>query len=164
MLRPLKAMEPAVRQYESVSPLLSVSWLKKAGVFIVVGCSWFVLHRAGSSLFHWPQESLDRLLFTSVLFGAIFVLFQFSYGRPQRLMIGQDFIEARTQIYSFRFKKRIRREQIKSISENKRGLYVRDRGKIAARILGLIFIPRSTFEYKEIRSELAQWAPINVKS
>jgi len=79
-------------------------------------------------------------------------------------MIGQDFIEARTQIYSFRFKKRIRREQIKSISENKRGLYVRDRGKIAARILGLIFIPRSTFEYKEIRSELAQWAPINVKS
>lgn len=71
------------------------------------------------------------------------VVYQFSYWLPQRLIIGHNFIEARTRTGSLPFKKRIGREQIKSISETRRGIYIRDRGKFAARILGLIFIPAS---------------------
>ena len=92
------------------------------------------------------------------------VCFQFSYWLPQRLIIGHNFIEARTEPVAFRSRSVLNGNKIKSISENKRGIYIRDRGKFAARILGLIFIPASTLEYKEIRSELEQWTPIQVKS
>ncbi len=157
-------MEPAVRQYDFTSPPINVSWPKKVGVFVGVGCLMFILRWAWNSFFHWPNESLVRALVTSVIFGAVWVVYQFSYWLPQRLIIGHNFIEARTRTGSLPFKKRIGREQIKSISETRRGIYIRDRGKFAARILGLIYIPASTLEYKEIRSELEQWTPIKVKS
>ena len=157
-------MEPTIRQYDSVSPPVSVSWPKKAAVFFAIAGLMFILRWALNGLFNWPRESLAHALSTSVLFGAIFTLYQFSYGLPQRLIIGHNFIEARTQTGSLRFKKRIGREKIKSILENRRGLCVMDRGKFAARMLGFVFIPATTLEYQEIRSELAQWASIQVKS
>jgi hypothetical protein len=61
-------------------------------------------------------------------------------------------------------KKRIYRERMKSIKENNRGIFVMDRGNFAARMLGFVFIPATMPEYQEIRSELAQWAPVKVKS
>jgi len=163
MLRLLKAMEPAIRQYDFTSPPINISWPKKVGVFFVVGCLMFILRWAGNGLFHWPHESLVRALVTSVAFAAVFVSLQFSYWLPQRLIIGYDFVEARTRTGSLTFKKRIGREQIKSISENRRGVYIRDRGKFAARILGLIFIPASTPEYQEIKSILSGWAPVQAQ-
>ena len=84
--------------------------------------------------------------------------------RGSRLILGKDFLESRAQYNGSAFKKRISREKIKAISENRRGLCVMDRGKFAARMLGFIFVPASMPEYQEIRSELARWAPINVKS
>ncbi len=80
------------------------------------------------------------------------------------LIIGDDFIEGRTRYNGFTFKKRIRREQIKSISENRRGLCVMDRGEFAARMLGFVSIPATMPEYEQIRSELAGWALIKMKS
>ena len=74
---------------------------------------------------------------------AVWVVYQFSYWLPLRLIIGHNFIEARTRTGSLPFKKRIEREQIKSISETKRGIDIRRSGKFAVRILGLIFIPAS---------------------
>jgi hypothetical protein len=89
---------------------------------------------------------------------------QFNYRLRQRLIIGHNFIEARTQTGSLRFKKRISREKIKSISENRRGLCVMDRREFGARMLGFVFVPATMPEYQEIRSELALWAPIKVKN
>jgi hypothetical protein len=156
-------MDPAVRQYDFTSPPINVSWPKKVGVFLGVGCLMFILRWAWNSFFHWPNESLVRALITSVIFAAVFVFMQFSYWLPQRLIIGYDFVEVGTRTGSLRFKKRIGREQIKSISENRRGVYIRDRGKFAARILGLIFIPASTPEYQEIKSILSGWAPVHAQ-
>jgi hypothetical protein len=156
-------MEPSVRQYDFTSPPINISWPKKLGVFLGVGCLVFILRWAWTGIFHWSNESLVRALVTSVIFGAVWVVYQFSYWLPQRLIIGADFVEARTRAGSFPFKKRIERDQIKSISENRRGIYIRDRGKFAARILGLIFIPASTLEYKEIRSILSGWAPVQAQ-
>ncbi|HEV7673870.1 MAG TPA: hypothetical protein VGQ12_05005 [Candidatus Angelobacter sp.] len=156
-------MEPALRQYDFTSPPINVSWPKKVGVFLGVGCLMFILRWAWNGFFHWPNESLVRALITSVIFAAVFVFMQFSYWLPQRLTIGDDFVEVGTRTGSLRFKKRIGREQIKSISENRRGVYIRDRGKFAARILGLIFIPARTPEYQEIKSILSGWAPVQAQ-
>ena len=156
-------MEPTVRQYDSTSPPVSVSWPKKVGVVFVVACLMFVLRWAWDSFFHWTDESLVRSLFMSVIFAAVFVFLQFSYRLPQRLIVGADFIESRTRTGILTFKKRIGREQIKSISENRRGIYVRDRGRFAATILGLIFIPATTPEYLEIKTILSGWAPVQAQ-
>jgi hypothetical protein len=157
------AMEPAVRQYDFTSPAVNVSWPKKVGLFVGVGCLVFILRWAWNAFFHWPNESVVRALLTSVIFAAVFISFQFSYWLPQRLIIGYDFVEVRTRSGWVTLKKRNGREQIKSISENRRGIYIRDRGKFAARILGLIFIPASTLEYKEIKSILSGWAPLQAQ-
>ena len=111
----------------------------------------FILRWAWNGFFHWPNESLVRALVTSVIFAAVFVFLRFSYWLPQRLIIGHDFVEARTRTGSLTFKKRIGREQIKSISENARGLRIMDRGQFAARMLGFVFVPASLPEYQEIK-------------
>jgi len=79
------------------------------------------------------------------------------------LIIGPDFIESRMRATLFRYKKRIRREQIKSISENARGLRIMDRGQFAARMLGFVFVPASLPEYQEIKSILSGWAPVQAQ-
>jgi hypothetical protein len=153
-------MEPADRQYDFTSPPINVSWPKKVGVFLGVGCSVFILRWAWNSIFHWPNESLVRALVTSVIFAAVWVVYQFSYWLPQRLIIGHDFVEVRTRT-GLPFKKRIGRKQIKSISETRRGVYIRDRGKFAAGILGLIFIPANRVPGDP--SILSGWVPLQVQ-
>jgi hypothetical protein len=157
-------MEANVRQYVFTSSPVSVSWPKKAAVVFVIGWLMFILRWAGNGLFNWPHESLVHALSTSILFGALYAFLQFNYRLRQRLIIGHNFIEARTQTGSLRFKKRISREKIKSISENRRGLCVMDRREFGARMLGFVFVPATMPEYQEIRSELALWAPIKVKN
>jgi len=80
------------------------------------------------------------------------------------LTIGDDFIESRTLLRWSEHKKRIGREKIKSISQNRQGLCVMDRGEFGARMLGFVFVPATMPEYQEIRAELAQWASIQGKS
>jgi len=114
---------------------------------------------------HWERESTASSLFMAVAFGAYFGLLPKQRWLPTggSLIIGDDFIEGRTQAKWFNFKKRISRQKIKSVLENRRGLCVMDRGEFAARMLGFVFVPATMPEYQEIRSELAQWAPIQVK-
>ena len=155
-------MEPAVRQYDFTSPPVSISWLKKVGLVFAVGCSMFILRWAWDRFSTGQTNPCCVRSLLSHVWGSV-VVYQFSYWLPQRLIIGPNFVEARTRAGSLPFKKRIEREQIKSISENRRGIYIKDRGKIAARILGLIFIPASTLEYKEIKSILSGWAPVQIR-
>lgn len=80
--------------------------------------------------------------------------------RGGSVVIGEDFVEGRTRARWFTLKKRISREKIKFILENKRGLCVMDRGKFAARMLGFVFVPATMPEYPEIKSILSGWAPV----
>jgi hypothetical protein len=135
-------------------------------VFVIGGLT-FILGLAGSYILHWPHESLIRSLFMPVVFAALFVFRPFNRWIPQgnsSVIIGHDFVEGRTRSSSFTFKKRIGREQIKSIFENRRGLCIMDRGEFAARMLGFVFVPATLPEYQEIKSELTQWVPIKVKN
>jgi hypothetical protein len=159
-------MDPAVRQYDFTSPPISLSWGKKVGMFFVIVCFTFGLRWAGDYMLHWPHESLIQSLFMPVVVGALFVFRPLNHWIPQgnsSVIIGQDFVEGRTRSSRFTFKKRIGRKQVKSIFENRRGLYVMDRGKFAARMLGLVFIPATLPEYQEIKSILSGWAPVQAQ-
>jgi hypothetical protein len=74
--------------------------------------------------------------------------------------MGENFVEGRTKARWFTFTKRIYRDRIKSISENKWGMCVMDRGQFAARMLGFVFVPATMPEYQEIRLILSGWAPV----
>jgi len=102
------------------------------------------------------QPVIDTLIMPAVV-GAWCAFIFFKGGS---VIIGHDFIESRTLLGRWTFNKRIGREQIKSMSENKRGLCVMDRGKCAARMLGFIFIHATLPEYQEIKSILSGWVPI----
>jgi len=158
-------MEAALRQYEIQPRVIHFSWWKRIALFFVFSCFAFGFRWIVDISLHWERESTLRALIMAVALGGLFAF------RPQRwfprgasIIIGDDFIEGRTQYNWSTFKKRIGREKIKSISENRRGLCVMDRNKFAARMLGFVFVPATIPEYQEIRSELAQWAPIQVKS
>jgi hypothetical protein len=106
------------------------------------------------------HQPVIETLIMPVVVGAWCAFTSFKGGS---ITIGQDFIEGRTLVGRWTFKKRIGREQIKAISENRRGLKIVDRGGFA-RMLGFVFVPASLLKYQEIRSELALWAPVKVKS
>jgi len=98
-----------------------------------------------------------------VVFATLLVFASFKRSQPKAAMtIGPDFIESCVRATWFRYKRRIRREQVKFISEGQRGLRVMDRGKFGSIMLGHIVVPATMPEYQEIRSELEQWAPIKV--
>jgi hypothetical protein len=159
-------MEPDVRQYDFTSSPVSLSREKKLGMFFVIGGLTFILGLAGGYILHWPHESLIRSLFSSTVAGALFVFRPFGYWIPpgnKSLIIGPDFVEVRTRTGWLTLKKRIGREQIKSISENRRGIYVMDHGKLAAKMLGFIFVAATMPEYQEIKSILSGWAPLQTQ-
>jgi hypothetical protein len=162
-------MEPAIRQYDfavTVRPI-SFSWQKKVALFFAVGCFAFGFRWMIESLLHWEHHSIIRALIEPIVLAAVFVFRPLNRWVPQgggSVVIGQDFVEGRTRTSWFTFKKRIRRDRIKSISENSRGLCVMDRGEFAARMLGFVFIPATLPEYQEIRSTLTQWAPLKAQS
>jgi len=159
-------MECAVHQYKIQPPEISSSWSKKTVVFFAVGFYMFSFRWIIESFFHWEHQPILEALIMPVVLGAYFAFLPFSRWFLQSgrsLIIGDDFIESRVQARWFRCKKRIRREQIKSISEGQRGLRVMDCGKFGSIIRGFIVVPATMPEYQEIRSELARWAPIKVK-
>jgi hypothetical protein len=159
-------METDIRQYEIQPRVIHFSWRTKMALFCGISCFAFGFRWMVDSSLHWERGSTLGAVIMAVALGAVFAF------RPARrwfpaggsVIIGHDFIEGRTQYNGFTFKKRLSRDQIKSISENRRGLCVMDHGEFAARMLGFVFVPATMPEYQEIRSELAQWAPIHVKS
>jgi hypothetical protein len=153
-------MEPQIRHYDISRLEVSPSWAEKAAVFLAITCFMFGFRWIMESLLHWAHRPGIGALIMPVVVGAWCAFTSFKGGS---VIVGQDFIEGRTLIGRWTFKKRIGREQIKSISEDRRGVYIRDRGKFAARILGLIFIPASTPDYQEIRSILSGWAPVQTQ-
>jgi hypothetical protein len=159
-------MEPDVRQYEIQPRQTSLSRRNKVGMFFVMGGLTLIIGWGGERFFHWTQQSLTRSLLSSAVAGALFVFRPFGYWIPpgnKSLIIGPDFVEVRTRTGWLTLKKRIGREQIKSISENRRGIYVRDHGKLAAKMLGFIFVAATMPEYQEIKSILSGWAPLQTQ-
>jgi hypothetical protein len=156
-------MEHGLRQYEIQPPEVSWSWSKKVALFFAVGFFTFSFRWIIESFFHWDHQSILEALIMPVIVGVSFALRPLHRWFPRRggsLTIGDDFIESSIRVNWFQYKKRIRREQIKSIAEGRRGLRVMDRGEFAARMLGFVFVPATMPEYQEIKSILSGWAPV----
>jgi hypothetical protein len=157
-------MEPAVRQYEIPTPQIRLSWKKRIALFFAFGCFTFVFRWVIEGLLHWEHQPMIQALIMPVALGATLGLrFPKWLARGGSVVIGEDFVEGRTRARWFTFKKRIYRDRITSISENKRGLCVMDRGEFAARMLGFVFVPATMPEYQEIRSILTAWAPVQAQ-
>jgi hypothetical protein len=153
-------MEPAVRQYEIPLPQIKMSWWRRIALFLGISCCAFIFRWIVEGIFHWSSEPMPESLLLPVALGAFFSLRFPWFPKGGSLMIGEDFVEGRTRAQWSTYKKRIRRDRIKSISESKRGLYVMDRGEFAARMLGFVFVPATVPEYQEIKSILSGWAPV----
>jgi hypothetical protein len=157
-------MEPDVRQYEIPPPQIKVSWLRRIALFLGIGCFTFIFRWIVESIFHWGRQPMPESLFMPIALGAVLSLrFPKWLPRGGRLIIGKNFVEGRTHAQWLTYKKRIRRDRIKLISESRRGLYVMDRGEFAARMLGFVFVPATMPEYQEIRSILSGWAPVQTQ-
>jgi hypothetical protein len=155
-------MESAVRQYEIQYRPIPLSWWRKLVVVfgILVGTGAF---RWGVEyLFHWKHQSGIGTLFVSMAVGGAFAWrpFQNQLLKKGRLTLGDDFVEHDIQTGWFTVKKRIRRDQIKFISEDRHGLRVMNRGKFGTFMRGFVFVPATMPEYQEIRAVLGQWTPI----
>jgi hypothetical protein len=157
-------MEAAVRQYEILPRIIPMSRWKRTGLcfavsFFVFGFRWII-----DSLMHWERESFVVTLMMPVVFGVVFGWrFPERRARGGSLIIGADFVEGRTRFNWFTVKRRIARDRIKCISENNRGLFIRDQGEFAARMLGFVFVPATMPEYQEIKSILSGWAPVQAQ-
>ena len=158
-------MEPAIRQYEIQLPETSWSWQKKVGLFLAVGFFMFSFRRIIESFLHWNHQPFIEALILPVVLGISFAFWPLHRWFPTggSLIIGYDFIECRMRATWFRYKKRIRRARIKSISEDPRGLRVRDRGEFGSIMLGFILVPATMPEYQEIKSILSGWAPVQAQ-
>ncbi len=153
-------MEPQIRHYHISRLEASPSLAEKAVVFLAITCFIFGFRWIIEELFHSKHEPVIETLIMPVAVGAWCAFTAFQGGS---VIMGQNFIEGRILVGRRTFKKRIEREQIKAMSENRRGLKVMGRGGFPG-MLSLVFIPASLLKYQEIRSELALWAPIKVKS
>jgi hypothetical protein len=165
MFRLPHAMEPVLRQYEIPPPQIKVSWWTRIALFLGIGCFTFIFRWIVEAIFHWGRQPVPESLFMPVALGAVLGLrFPKWLSRGGRLIIGEDFVEGHTRARWFTYKKRIRRDRIKSISESKRGLCVMDRGEFAARMLGFVFVPATIPEYQEIKALLMRWVPVQSPS
>jgi hypothetical protein len=116
-------------------------------------------------LFHWKHQIEMGTLFVPIGLAVLFTVrpIQNQFLRGGSVILGDDFIEGRPLISGFTFKKHIRRDQIKSISENRRGLRIKDWSGFGAFMSGFVFVPATMPEYQEIKAVLAQWAPIQTQ-
>ena len=116
-------------------------------------------------LFHWKHPSEPGALFVPVAVGASFAWrsFQNLLIKKGSLTLGDDFVERDIRTGWLTVKKRIRREQIKSITEDRQGLRVMNRGKFGTFMRGFVFVPATMPEYQSIKSVLAQWMPIQTR-
>jgi hypothetical protein len=158
-------MEPAVRQYEIQHQPIMLSFGKKLAAFFAVGFFTFAFRWGIEYLFHWKHQSGIGVLFFTVAMGIYFAWrpFQNQLLRKGSLILGDDFIERDIPTWWATVNKRIRRDQIKSIAEDRRGLRVMNRGKFGTFMLGFIFVPATMPEYQEIRAVLGQWIPIQTR-
>ncbi|HSK45565.1 MAG TPA: hypothetical protein VLA83_16940 [Candidatus Binatia bacterium] len=118
------------------------------------------------SFLHDKHQPILEALIMPVVVGAWCAYRPLKGGLPQgggSVIIGDDFIERNMGATWFGFKKRIRREQIKSISEGKRGLRVMNHGKFGSIMLGFLFVPATMPEYQEIKSILSGWASVQAQ-
>jgi len=154
-------MDQTSRQYEIPPPQTTLSWKHKLVVFCCMTVFVFGFLWVFESLLHSSHRPLALDLSMAALLAGNFIFrpFRKRLYRGGSLVVGEDFVEGRTNMRWFTYKKRIRRDEIKSISENKRGLSIMDRGEFAARMLGFVFIPATIPEYQEIKAILAQWTP-----
>lgn len=157
-------MEQIVSEYEIPPAPAGASWKKKGLLFLAIVIFALAFHWILQSLFGWKHESLPRQLVLAVALGAVFTLRPFRVGQRATLVLGDGFLERRTETSSFKRKRRIERGAIKSIKEGRGGIMVMDRNEFAARMLGFIFIPRRLPEYQQVRSALSQWHPIEKRS
>ena len=157
-------MKPVLRQYEILPRPIPMSWWKRTGLFFAVFFFMFGFRWIIDSLMHWERESFVVTLMMPLVFGVVF-----GWRLPERLarggslIIGPDFVEGRTRFNWFTIKRRIARDRIKRISENNRGLFIRDRREFAERMLGFIVVPATMPEYQEIKSILSGWAPVQAQ-
>ena len=158
-------MESVIRQYEIKPQPITLSWWKKLATFFGVLFFMVAFRWSIEYLFHWQHPSVIGALFVPVALAAFFAIrpIQNQFLRGGSVILGDDFIEGRPLISGFTFKKHIRRDQIKSISENWRGLRIKDRSGFGAFMSGFVFVPATMPEYQEIRAVLAQWAPIQTR-
>jgi hypothetical protein len=161
-------MNSNVRQYDFPARKISISLKKRLALFLSVVCLAFLLGWAADSLFRWPyRRSFFGELIFPVMLATAFAIRAKTFLQPfsgGSLLLADNFVESRSKARWFTVKKRIYRDGIRSITENKYGLLIKDRGEFAARMLGFVIVPATLPEYQDIRSELAQWAPIKVKS
>jgi hypothetical protein len=160
-------MESAIRQYEIPYQPITLSLFRKLAAFFAVGFFMFAFRWGIEYLFHWQHPSRIGALIMPVA-----VAIPLSFGRPHfrqlilkssSLTMGNDFVEGHTQMSWFTIKKRLYRDEIKSISENRRGLRVMNRGKFGTFMQGFVFVPATIPEYQEIKAVLAQWTPIQTQ-
>jgi len=164
MLRVLKALDPALRQYEIQLSQPNATLVKRVTWFCALGDFAFIAWSVGNAILHSPHQPLIDALFVPVVIWALLVFTSFKRLRPKMTVtIGSDFIETRIRDAWFRYQKCIRREQIKSISEGKRGLRVMDRGKFGSIMLGFILVPATMPNYQEIKSILSGWVPVQAQ-
>lgn len=112
------------------------------------------------------QDTFD-LLFLPVALAAWFAFFPSK--SETSLAIGEDFVERRTSIAYYTMTKRITRQQAKSVAEvtlrpffgrfPRRGLAIRDRGRIGTWLFGFVFVPATIpyRDYEEVKSRLLEW-------
>ena len=161
-------MESAIRQYEIPYQPITLSLFRKLAAFFAVGFFTFAFRWSIEYLFHWQHPSRIGALIVPVA-----VAIPLSFGRPhfQQLLlksgspiVGDDFIEGHTRMSWFSVKKRFYRDEIKSISEHRRGLRVMNRGEFGTLMTGFVFVPAAIPEYQEIKAVLEQWMPIRKRA
>jgi hypothetical protein len=153
-----------VRRYEIPPPQITLSWWKKLSAFFALVFFMFAFRWSIEFTFHWKHQRVIEafIIPVAVSLSLAFRSLQKLLPRGGSLIVGDDFIERRTEVGWHTFKKRICRHRIRSISENRRGLTIMDRSEFASRMLGFVFIPATMPEYQEVRHRLLEWMPPTV--
>lgn len=159
-------MDSNVRQYEIPFPPRKLSWRKKLVWFFITFVYAFAFRWLCEVLFHWKHRPFPEALIFPVIFAALYVFLpRFKWTRSiGSVLLAESFVEGRAHTGWYTMKKRIYRDRIKSITENRYGMCVMDRSEFLARMTRFIFIPATLPEYAEIRYTLAQWHPIKSKT
>jgi hypothetical protein len=156
-------MEAALRQYEIQPREVNLSWSKKIVLFFAVSFFMFGFRWVIESFLHDKHQPILEALIMPVVVGdwcAYRPLNPWLLQGSGNVIIGDDFIERSMGATWFGYKTRIRRDQVKAISEGKRGLRVMNRGGFGSIMLGFILVPATMPEYQKIKSIPSGWAPL----
>jgi hypothetical protein len=95
-------MEIQIRHYDISRLEASPSWVEKGFVFLAITGFMFGFHWIIESLFHWEHRSVIEALIMPVVVGGWLAFTAFQGGS---IIIGHDFIEGRTLVGRWTFKK-----------------------------------------------------------